>query len=133
MVLCSIADRRSLEESAHLGGTVLQAAHVGNQAGLESPLVPWRAATRHRLLEIVVEEFIGIALGRVGRQIVDDDKQLACRLADQAAQEIEKDRRLEGALIDHEAQLALVGQAGNHRLRKALARSPDDWGVPDRK
>ena len=66
MVSCSIADGRSLEESAHLGGTVLQAAHVGNQAGLESRLVPWRAATRYRLLEIVVEEFIGIVLGRVG-------------------------------------------------------------------
>ena len=64
------------------------------------------------------------------RQIVDDDEQLARGLADQAAQEIEKDRRLDGALIDHETQLALIGQAGNHRLRKALARSPDDRGVP---
>src|SRR5689334_2667357 len=64
------------------------------------------------------------------RQIVDDDEQLAPCLADQTAQEIEKDRRLEGALVDHEAQLALIGQAGNHRLRKALARSPDDRGVP---
>src|SRR4051794_30611851 len=27
-------------------------------------------------------------------------------------------------------QLALIGQAGNHRLRKALARSPDDRGLP---
>src|SRR3954451_14743320 len=63
------------------------------------------------------------------RQIVDDNEQLAPCLAEQAAQEIEKDRRLEGALIDHEAQLALIGQAGNHRLRKALAGSPDDRGV----
>ncbi|HZY48325.1 MAG TPA: hypothetical protein VFE64_00965, partial [Devosia sp.] len=37
---------------------------------------------------------------------------------------------LDGARIDHETQLALIGQAGNHRLRKALARSPDDRGVP---
>src|ERR1044072_9317800 len=63
------------------------------------------------------------------RYIVDDDEQLAPCLADQAAQEIEKDLALEGDLIDHEAQLALIGQAGNHRLRKALARSPDDRGV----
>src|SRR5919199_4372557 len=108
MVSCSIADGRSLEESAHLGGTVLQAAHVGNQAGLESRLVPWCAATRHCLLEIVVEEFVWIVFGRVGRQIaefdpvgmvvhpggdpvrsmdrkvIDDHEQLARGLADQA-------------------------------------------------
>ena len=48
------------------------------------------------------------------RQVVDNDEQLARGLADQTLQEVEKDRRLEGALIDHEAQLALVGQAGNH-------------------
>jgi hypothetical protein len=71
----------------------------------------------------------GDPAGAMDRQIVDDHEQLACRFADQAAQEIEKDRRLEGTLIDHEAQLALIGQARNHRLRKALARSPDDRGV----
>jgi alkanesulfonate monooxygenase SsuD/methylene tetrahydromethanopterin reductase-like flavin-dependent oxidoreductase (luciferase family) len=43
------------------------------------------------------------------RKVVDDQEQLAYRLADQAIQEIEKDRRLEGTLIDHEAQLALIG------------------------
>jgi hypothetical protein len=52
---------------------VLQAAHVGGQTGLESRFVPWRAVTRHRLLEIVVEEFIRIVLGRVGRQIAEFD------------------------------------------------------------
>ena len=65
VVLRGIADGRGLEEGAYLGRTVLQAAHVGGQTGLESRLVPWRAAARHRLLEIVVEEFIRIVLGRV--------------------------------------------------------------------
>src|ERR687890_1680837 len=104
----SIADGRGLEEGTHLGGTALQATHVGGQAGLESGLVPWRATARHRLLEVVVEEFVWIVLGRVGRQVeeldligmvlhpgsdpvrpvdwqvVDDHEQLARGLADQA-------------------------------------------------
>ena len=42
-------------------------------------------------------------MGAMDRQIVDDDEQLARGLADQALEEIEKDRRLEGALIDHKA------------------------------
>jgi hypothetical protein len=45
----------------------------------------------------------GDPVGAMDRQIVDDDEQLACRLADQAAQEIEKDWCLEGTLVDHEA------------------------------
>ena len=65
MILRGIADGRGLEEGTHLGGTALQATHVGGQAGLERRLVPWRAAARHRLLEIVVEEFVWIVLGRV--------------------------------------------------------------------
>ena len=69
MVSRSIADGRGLEEGTHFGGTALQAAHVGGQAGLERSLVPWRATACHRLLEIVVEEFVGIVLGRVGREV----------------------------------------------------------------
>src|SRR3954451_1447748 len=109
MISSGISDGRGLEEGTHLGGTLLQAAHVGGQAGFERILVPWGAAARHRLLEVVVEEFVGIVLGRVGRQIdefdqigmvlypggnparsmyrqiVDDHEQLARGLADQAA------------------------------------------------
>ena len=68
MVLRGIPDGGGLEEGAHLGGTALQAAHVGGQAGLERGLVAWCAAARHRLLEIAVEEFVGIVLWRVGGQ-----------------------------------------------------------------
>ena len=68
MISRSIADGRGLEESTHLGGTPLQAAHVRGQAGLERNLVPWRAAARHCLLEIAVEEFVWIVLWRVGGQ-----------------------------------------------------------------
>src|ERR1044071_805417 len=42
------------------------------------------------------------------RQIIDDHEQLARGLADQVAQEIEKNCCVEGTLIDHEAQLAPV-------------------------
>src|ERR1041384_699495 len=108
MISRGISDGRSLEEGTYLGGTLLQAAHVRGQAGLERRLVPWRATARHRLLEIVVEEFVRIVLGRVGRQVeeldligmvlhpggdpvrpmdwqvVDDHEQLARGLADQA-------------------------------------------------
>ena len=65
MVLRGIADGRGLKESAHLGGTALQAAHVGDQTGLEGGFVPWRATARHRLLEVIIEEFVRIVLGRV--------------------------------------------------------------------
>src|SRR4029079_17978285 len=60
-----ISDGRGLEEGMHLGGTALQAAHVGGQTGLERRLVPRRAAARHRLLEVIIEEFVRIVLGRV--------------------------------------------------------------------
>src|SRR4051812_48601063 len=69
MISRGISDGRGLEEGRHFGGTPLQAAHVGSQTGLERRHVPWRATARHRLLEIVVEEFVGIVLGRVGRQV----------------------------------------------------------------
>src|SRR4029079_8656094 len=59
-----ISDGRGLEEGTHLGGTALQAAHVGGQTGLERRLVPWRATARHRLLEVIIEEFVRIVLGR---------------------------------------------------------------------
>src|SRR4051812_32744531 len=108
MISGSISHCRGLEEGANFGGTALKAAHVRGQTGFESSLVPWRAAACHRLLEIVVEEFVWIMLGGIGRQvkefdpvgmvlhpggdavrsvyrqIVDDDEQLACGLADQA-------------------------------------------------
>ena len=48
------------------------------------------------------------AVRSMDRQVVDDHEQLARGLADQALQEIEKDRRLDGALIDHETQLAPI-------------------------
>jgi hypothetical protein len=40
MVSSRISDGRGLEEGTDLGGTPLQAAHVGGQAGLERRLVP---------------------------------------------------------------------------------------------
>src|SRR5215208_1108032 len=73
MISSGISDGRGLEEGTQLGGTLLQAAHVGGQAGFERILVPWGAAARHRLLEVVVEEFVRIVLGRVGRQIDEFD------------------------------------------------------------
>ena len=51
----------------------MQAAHVGGQAGLEGNLVPWRVTARHRLLEIVVEEFVRIVLGGIARQVKEFD------------------------------------------------------------
>src|SRR5436305_15111758 len=73
MISGSISHCRGLEEGANFGGTALKAAHVRGQTGFESSLVPWRAAARHGLLEVVVEEFVGIVLGRVGRQIEEFD------------------------------------------------------------
>ena len=64
-MLRGIADGRGLEEGTHLGGTALQAAHVGGQAGLERDHISWRATTGHRLLEIVVEEFVRVVLGGI--------------------------------------------------------------------
>src|SRR3954453_13220910 len=73
---------------------------------LERYLVPWRATACHRLLEVMVEEFVRIVLGGMrrqveefdpvdmilhpggdpvrpmDRQVVDDDEQLAGSLAD---------------------------------------------------
>ena len=63
MILRGISDGRGLEEGTHLGGTALQAAHVGGQTGLERRLVPWRATARHRLLEVIIEEFVRIVSG----------------------------------------------------------------------
>src|SRR3954452_9923433 len=81
--------------------------HFGQYNQNEKAVV-WRATARHRLLEVVVEEFVWIVLGRVGRQVeeldligmvlhpgsdpvrpvdwqvVDDHEQLARGLADQA-------------------------------------------------
>ena len=98
----------------------MRAAHVGGQAGLESSLVAWRVTACHRLLDVVVEEFIRIVLGSIrgqveefdligmvvhpggdparlmDRQVVDDDEQLARGLADQATQEAQENRRVEG-------------------------------------
>src|ERR1051326_8901327 len=73
MISGSISHCRGLEEGTDLGGTALEATHVGGQAGLESGLVRWRAAARYRLLEVVVEEFVRIVLGRVGRQVEEFD------------------------------------------------------------
>ena len=73
MISCGISDGRGLEEGTHLGGTALQAAPVGGQTGLERRLVLWRATARHRLLEIVVEAFVWIVLGGIGRQVEEFD------------------------------------------------------------
>ena len=68
-----IAHAGSLEQGFDFGGTLLPASHVRGQAGLEAGFVPGRAAARHGLLEIVVQEFVGIAIRCVWRQVEQFD------------------------------------------------------------
>jgi hypothetical protein len=108
-------------------------------------------------LDVVVEQFIGIELRAVARELnqtdlvsvggdkvlrdaramhgipVDNEIDLAARLLPKPAHEVDEHRRAEGAVEHPKDELPPVGDRGDHATAKALARRADDRRLADRR
>ena len=152
--LGGVTDARMAEIAAHLFWPVLgapqESTHIPDQLGRGTrPLPPHCVG-----FDVLVEELVWIELRAVAgqekqanlppmafypslgmgthvhRMFVDDEEELAPRVADQSPQEGHKHRLREATREDHEPQLSPVGERRDHVAPKAFPGSGDDRCMP---
>src|SRR5262245_49973939 len=142
-----IADARMLEIGSDTSGRFLDSSEMAQRLAMKSRLVAGRDVGIDGALQIPVEVFVGIEIGRIGRQeedlnrggprrkplahlrrlvhaeVIENQEDLLRSVADQAPHEIDQGARLQGALEDHEADLALICDGRQDRETLAACRN----------
>src|SRR4051812_1938182 len=153
-----VGDVALAEVAGDLGGAALAGAREAPDVGLELADVERAALAQRVSLDVLVEALGGVELGAVAGQkvqldelrvsgdpvahearavswvSVEDQHDLAALgVADQALEEVQKQRAGEALVEDAEAQRAGVGDRGDHVRLKALAGALGHRGLTDRR